>query len=1620
MEDTPSPVSSQLRYAIYTINRTLHMIKHTTTYVIFLLLLWSSFPLFGQTQQQSDTLKIGKQTLKFEQTLTKENFVLADLIRGKSYLVHLGISDFESCLPIPTMSIPFKIIRESAEDLFIDFVATDTKATIYLKTPCADNPKNAYLADIQCTTCMPENSAARFGPKVQAQAGVDENYLVKEVFVAGGCYDVDNVTYKGGNVGKGEFSNGDVMNMEEGIILSTGNVAQCSGPNNSSKTSTKFNGVKGDTDLRTLLRIGGVSSKAVTDVAILEFDFTPTSDKVTFEYLWASEEYCDYSYSDFNDVFGFFVSGPGINGPFSNNGINIAKIPGSNNFVSINNINWKNNKPLYNNNAPLGQTAGFLGNDCTFGELLAKAVASDELEYDGFTDVLTATVDVIPCETYHIKLAVGDVGDDVFDSAVFLKANSFKLGDPAELATEIPNATFPDSNLVYESCQESFFVFKRTEDSDITKPQRVPFTISDLSTATANVDYSSIRSPVTIPVGKDSIKVPVTIFQDDEIEGPETIIFELESACTCEEILTELVITEPEEPTVTFEDLSTCPGGTINISPTIEGGVGDFTYQWNTTETTETISDVVDEPTTYFVTVTDECGTTASAEVEVKTEDQVATLSGQMTICNGEPTGELAVNFTGGGPYSLEYELDGEPKNISGIPDANFVLPVNEAGTYQAVAMTSNGCTGTGEGTGEVIVTNVNIENKLASPKCNRSTDGFIEITMDEDEGTYQYAWDNGADDKRIENLDEGDYQVTVTNELGCQDTKSFTLTKPERLNAALTPSGISNCYNPKGGSIKLEVEGGTAGYTFDWNNDQGNSQNLDNLEAGIYKVVVTDFNGCKVNASAEIEDNQIQPTAVLQEHGILSCLNDELAITGYGTSEGEDFLYNWTTDDGNIVSQFTPLKVTVNGAGTYKLEITNEENGCKNEVSTIVTENREDPQIELLAPAELNCKEESRQLEGVIMEEMADYDLAWSTEDGNFVSETDILQPEINAAGVYKIFVTNNVNGCSTEKSVTVTENKVMPAVNLLPPDPLTCEQTAISLKTEIGDSGKEYEVSWATIDGNFLENRTTLNPSVDQPGIYTLKVKDPDNFCETEVQTNVLIDTLSPKVNAGATMVFNCDISQLNLNGSVVDNRPYTYNWTTENGNIIAGTNTLNPAIDIAGEYQLIVTDELNGCESMDKVLIEDDTNRPVAEIAAPDAFTCTRNKVVLDAANSTQGTTINYRWETQYGEIIDDTNPINPVMGAAGQYMLFVVDQSNGCEGKKIVEIPLDTVAPTALITAPEVFSCQSETVQIDGSLSSTGSNFAFNWSTEDGNIRSKPDVISPIIDEPGTYEVAILNMENGCISTANLAIITEEPTAVELAIDQPLCHDDRGQANIVNVVGGVGPYTYSIDGGNRFVTESGFGYLDAGFYNLVVKDANDCEIEEVVQIIQPEELAVDLGVELAIKLGDSTQLQALTNIPDAEVAEIIWTPAIGLSCDDCMEPMARPFQSVEYQVEIIDQNGCEANSQVRLLVDQTPQIFVPNVFAPFDSQNGNDRFTIFAKAGIVNEVISLEIYNRWGETVYQIKNFSPNDPSKGWDGFFDNQRMRPAVFVYRAEVEMIDGRTLQLSGDFALVE
>lgn len=215
----------------------------------------------------------------------------------------------------------------------------------------------------------------------------------------GGGVEVMNVQLTGVNVSSGYFTGGEnIIGFEEGIILSTGSVHNVVGPNTSNEIS-RNNGLPGDSDLNAL--IPGYST---FDATVLEFEFIPENDVISFEYVFASDEYNQWVNSSYNDVFGFFI-----------NGENEAKLPGTDIVVSINNVNGgrpfgtgASNPDYYRNNS-----------------IVDPGPATINTEMDGLTVVLSVQANVNAGEVNHIKMAIADAGDYALDSNVFIKAGSF-------------------------------------------------------------------------------------------------------------------------------------------------------------------------------------------------------------------------------------------------------------------------------------------------------------------------------------------------------------------------------------------------------------------------------------------------------------------------------------------------------------------------------------------------------------------------------------------------------------------------------------------------------------------------------------------------------------------------------------------------------------------------------------------------------------------------------------------------------------------------------------------------------------------------------------------------------------------------------------------------------------------------------------------------------------------------------------------------------------------------------------------------------------------------------------------------------------------------------------------
>ena len=256
-----------------------------------------------------------------------------------------------------------------------------------------------------------------FAAPAHSQLKVDTfqtpDHLVRNVLLGGGV-NVDNVTFKGAPIALGIFVNDSTpLPFRKGILISTGSVFKAIGPNNT-PASSQVNRMPGDPILEAMAR------NQTFDAALLSFDFTPDQPELSFRFVFASEEYTEYVGKAFNDVFGFFVTGPGITGTK-----NIAMIPGTRTPVAVNNINESKHDSLYiDNNFWTKENRLIPGKrDSMFNPAQRYG-----LGFDGFTTILTARATLEAGKTYRMTIAIADVGDYGWDSGVFLEAGSFVSG----------------------------------------------------------------------------------------------------------------------------------------------------------------------------------------------------------------------------------------------------------------------------------------------------------------------------------------------------------------------------------------------------------------------------------------------------------------------------------------------------------------------------------------------------------------------------------------------------------------------------------------------------------------------------------------------------------------------------------------------------------------------------------------------------------------------------------------------------------------------------------------------------------------------------------------------------------------------------------------------------------------------------------------------------------------------------------------------------------------------------------------------------------------------------------------------------------------------------------------
>jgi uncharacterized protein (TIGR02145 family) len=414
-----------------------------------------------------------------------------------------------------------------------------------------------------------------------------------------------------------------------GVILSTGYTNKAVAGNNPDNDMWG-NSQPAESDPDLVILAGG---SVINDKSVLEFDFVPQTDVVTFRYVFGSIEFDGFCGS-INDAFGLFLSGPGISGGlgFVNDAVNIALLPNSTNYVNIFNI--------------CAEDQGNLGQ----GTYSWWNVKKDYYSYNRLTYVFTASYSVQCNQTYHMKFAIGDASDGVLDSGVFLEQNSFTSNNITGSTTFSNPLT---GQLLVEGCNSVTLNYSIPQ----TQPANLVISLSihPSGTATAaDITPNPFPSQIVIPAGQLTPVAPIVIsaVADGLPEGMENLVIKASTTNTCgvsNEVTTELTIRDFSTMNVTLDNQVVCNGASATLTPVVTGGQpvvlsNDYIYHWSNNLTTSSIT--ISPPAgihSYTVTVTDACGQTMikQATVSVGTLPGAAgPISGSSAICT-PVTGEI-------------------------------------------------------------------------------------------------------------------------------------------------------------------------------------------------------------------------------------------------------------------------------------------------------------------------------------------------------------------------------------------------------------------------------------------------------------------------------------------------------------------------------------------------------------------------------------------------------------------------------------------------------------------------------------------------------------------------------------------------------------------------------------------------------------------------------------------------------------------------------------------------------------------------------------------------------------------------------------------------------------------
>lgn len=791
----------------------------------------------------------------------------------------------------------------------------------------------------------------------------------------------------------------------------------------------------------------------------------------------------------------------------------------------------------------------------------------------------------------------------------------------------------------------------------------------------------------------------------------------------------------------------------------------------------------------------------------------------------------------------------------------------------------------------------------------------------------------------------------------------------------------------------------------------------------GMYYLEVRDTaSGCFSLDSVLVGASDELPNLVPLPDTSLSC-GDSLVVLRATIPATGSFGFEWCeidlTDQAIAGTCRAVADYEVRRAGRYRFRLEDFASGCRNSFVVTVDQDTFPPEVDAGLDETLVCTSPNMQLQATADTLNTTYQ--WTSLNGSQIDDANTLMPTIYNADTFLLRVTSNLNQCSATDTLIILQDENAPIANAGADRIFDCSTQSIQLTGQAMSNSGQFTFNWSTDDGNFISSTSQLNPVVNQAGTYILTVNDPINQCSSQDAVIVIEDTAAPSIDIAGldSLFFNCITSSVTLDAThtiAVDNHALQFDWESLSAGVLIG----DPAAAViqaegVGLYRLLVTDLDNNCRDTLRFTLSGDFEVPDVHLSAAGRIDCANPTVVLEASSNTAADLI-FDWLGTNGEsLASDTSAIN--VAAAGRYEVVVSNTTNGCQQTAAVNVAADTVRPRVNIVPPDALDCFNTSITLSGQGSDTGTGFTYQWTTATGNLLTGDNQLNATIDAAGTYVLTVRNVNNSCASRDSIIVeaLSNPIVGTSLQVRPPACTGSTmGVIQVDSIAGGTGPYLYALNNG-AFGAFGRFEGLVPGSYELHIEDASGCTWTETIVVPEQLDVTVDLGPDLEIKFGEEVQLEAITNVDN--IAEVIWTPALGDTLDNPLQQLIVPTFSTKYAVTVIDDQGCQASDEIIILVLERKRYFAPTVFYP--NGNGvNDTYTIYG-GNDVQQIRTFQIFDRWGNLVFAREEFPPNDPALGWDGTFNGQAMNAAVYVFYAEIEYIDGRVEMVRGDLTLL-